>query len=469
MKADQKEKRALCGICPAGCWVAVTYDAEGRIQTVRADEGSELGMICRLGEQSADIVYSEHRLRYPMRRKGPKGSLEFERISWDEAYETIVNRLKGIQAEYGPEANAVYTGRGSFELAMCDIYQPKGVAVSSASSVLFPTGSPNTMGVGSLCYVSFAMIAPHVTMGGMLINMFSDIENAGLIVVWGANPATDCPPLDFNRIVKAVERGAELVVIDPRRTRTAKLKGADWIPIRSGTDGALALGLCNVLIEEELFDEAFAREWTRGFDEFSQYVQHFRPEVVESITGVPAEKVRELARRIGSARGAAPVMYSGLEYSDSGVQAIRATFVLWGLSGQLDVPGGRCFSMRGNAFPINREGHLANPAVSRTLGKELFPVYSHYRAESHPIALPDAVLRSRPYPVRSMIILGGSIITSWPEPMVWRETLGGLDFLVCIDRQLTADCAYADIVLPATTMYEIESYMTYGPIFRIRE
>ncbi|MFA5354140.1 MAG: molybdopterin-dependent oxidoreductase, partial [Thermodesulfovibrionales bacterium] len=261
MKSIGKEKRALCGICPAGCWVVVTCDAEGRIQTVRADESSELGMICRLGEQSAEIVYSEHRLRYPMRRKGPKGSLEFEKISWDEAYETIVNRLKGISAEYGPEANAVYTGRGSFELAMCDIYQPKGVAVSSASSVLFPSGSPNTMGVGSLCYVSFAMIAPHVTMGGMLINMFSDIENAGLIVVWGANPATDCPPLDFNRIVKAVERGAELVVIDPRRTRTAKLEGADWIPIRSGTDGALALGLCNVLIEEELFDEAFARDW----------------------------------------------------------------------------------------------------------------------------------------------------------------------------------------------------------------
>ena len=138
-----------------------------------------------------------------MRRKGPKGSYDFERISWDEAYDIIVNRLNKIKEHHGPEAAAVYTGRGSFELALCDIFQPKDVAVSSASSVLFPFGSTNTMGVGALCYVSFAMIAPHVTMGGMLINMFSDIENAGLIIVWGANPATDCPPLDLSRITDA--------------------------------------------------------------------------------------------------------------------------------------------------------------------------------------------------------------------------------------------------------------------------
>ncbi len=85
------------------------------------------------------------------------------------------------------------------------------------------------------------------------------------------------------------------------------------------------------------------------------------------------------------------------------------------------------------------------------------------------MALPDAVLGGNPYPVRSLIIQGSSIITSWPEPAVWRKTLESLDFLLCIDRQLTADAAYADIVLPATTMYEIESYMTYGPSFRIRE
>ena len=463
------KKRAICGICPAGCWVNVVFDKDGRLSEVKADEDSPLGNICRLGEHSSEIVYSKDRLLYPMKRKGPKGTYEFERISWDNAYEIIVNRLKEIKKDYGPETVSIYTGRGSFELSMCDTYQPKGTAVSSASSVLFPFGSPNTMGVGALCYVSFAMIAPHVTMGGMTINMFSDIENSGLIVVWGANPATDSPPYDLKRIVEANRRGVQVIVIDPRRTMTAKLTEAEWVPVRPGTDGALALGMCNALIEEELYDEPFVNEWTRGFDEFSRYVQHFRPESVETITGVPAETIRSLARRIAEADGASPVMYSGLEYSDSGVQAIRATHVLWALAGQLDVPGGRCFLMKENIFPINREGHVANPDIGSALGRDRFPVYSMYRGESHAIALPDAVLKGRPYPIRSLIILGGSLITAWPEPSVWRETLHGLDFLVSIDRQLTADMAYADIILPATTMYEIESYMTYGPTFRIRE
>ena len=464
-----RERRALCGVCPAGCGVVVTYDDEGRLAEVRPDESSEVGVICKLGEHSAEIVYSKDRILYPLRRTGEKGSYDFERISWDDAYDIIVTKLSEIKAKYGPEATSIYTGSGSFELSMCDVYQPEGVAVSSASSVLFPFGSPNTMGVGALCYVAFAMIAPHVTMGGMQINMFSDFENSDLIVVWGTNPATDCPPINHKKIMEAHKKGAKIVVIDPRRTKTVALTDAEWIPIRPGTDGALALGMCNVLIEEGLYGESFVRDWTRGFEEFARYVRHFRPEVVERITGVPAGTIVALSRRIASAKGAAPAMYSGLEYNGNGVQAIRAIFVLWALAGQLDVPGGRCFTMRQNHFPLNRSGHIANPDMRKALGRDKFPIYSAYRGESHAIVLPDSVLKGKPYKIRSLIILGGSIITSWPQPAIWRKTLNALDFLVCIDRHLTADAAYADIVLPATTMYEIESYMTYGSIFRIRE
>jgi len=380
-----------------------------------------------------------------------------------------VAKLNRVKEESGPEATAIYTGSGSFEHSLCDIYQPKGVAVSSASSVLFPFGSPNTLGVGALCYVSFAMIAPHVTMGGMFIDMFSDIENAKLIVIWGKNPAAHCPPDDFIRIEKAHKRGARIVVIDPRKTAMAKYTNAEWIPIRPGTDGALALGMCNVLIEDELYDDDFVNEWTVGFQDFARYVQHFRPEVVEAITGIPAETTRSLARRIATTNGVAPVMYSGLEYSDGGVQAIRATMVLWALAGQLDVPGGYCFSMAQNKFPINREGLVPNPDVRKAAGYNNFPIYTKYRGEFHASILPEAVLKKKPYPIRLLISLGASIITSWPQSHIWRKTLEALDFFVCIDRQLTADAAYADIVLPATTYYEIQSYMVYGSVFRIRE
>lgn len=470
MHTQQKEqwKKGICGICPAGCWIEAKM-VDGRLTDLRADKSHQLGMICRRGEHAPEMIYSENRLKYPMKRVGPKGTYEFERISWDEAYTIIVENLNKIKNESGPEAVSIYTGRGAFELSLCDMYQPKGVAVSSASNVLFPFGSPNTMGVGALCYVSFAMIAPHVTMGRMLINMFTDMENAEMLVVWGANPATDSPPLDMYRLEAAARRGCDIVVIDPRHTETATRTGAEWVSIRPGTDGALALSMIEVMIDEELYDDDFAVNWTHGFDELVTYTQHFRPEAAEKITGVPAGKIRELARRICNATGAAPVMYTGLEYSNSGIQAIRAVHTLFALAGHLDTPGGIGLGMQGTHFPINRSCNQENPDLDLAVARQKVPIYSDYRGESHASGLVDAVLNEEPYKIRGLIIHGASLLTSWPQTPLWRETLSKLDFQVCIDRQMTADAAYADVLLPATTMFEIDSYMVYGPIFRLRE
>lgn len=459
---------AICGICPAGCWVDVGV-RDGELETIAPSKGHPLGMLCRRGEHAREIVYSPDRLRHPMKRVGPKGTHEFEPISWDEAYDLIVENLEQIKAESGPQATAIYTGRGAFELSLCDMYQPREAPVSSASNVLFPFGSPNTMGVGALCYVSFAIIAPHVTMGRMLIDMFSDVENAEMLVVWGANPATDSPPLDMVRLESAAARGADIVVIDPRRTETVERSNAQWIPLRPGTDGALALSLIGVLIDEDLYDDDFAENWCHGFDELRGYVQHFSPEVTEAITGVPADTIRDLARRLAAASGACPLMYTGLEYSNSGIQAIRAVHTLFALAGQLDVPGGMGLAMLDTHFPINRSCNQPNPDVTTAVGFDKFPLYSKYRGEGHASSLVDAVLHADPYAIRALIIHGASILTSWPQTPIWDETLSKLDFVVCIDRTLTADARYADVVLPATTMFEIDSYMTYGPIFRLRE
>ena len=222
MTVPARETRdGLCGICPAGCFITATL-AAGRLVAVEPQQGHPLGMLCRIGSHSPEIVHDPDRLLYPLRRTGAKGSHEFERISWDEAFDTIVERFGQIKASHGAEAVAIYTGRGSFDMALCDIFQPADAAVSSASSVLFPFGSPNTLGVGALCYVSFAMIAPHVTMGEMLITMETDLEQAELIVLWGANPATDSPPLAHRQILQARERGAWVVAIDPRLSETAR-------------------------------------------------------------------------------------------------------------------------------------------------------------------------------------------------------------------------------------------------------
>jgi len=468
MNTKLYKKKGICGICPAGCWVELTL-VDNKIVDIDADPDHPLGMICRRAEHTPEIVYSKNRLQYPMRRVGHKGNYEFERISWEQAYDIIVENLNRIKAESGAEAVSIYTGRGTFELALCDIFQPKGIAPSSASSVLFPFGSPNTMGVGALCYVSFAMIAPHVTFGRMWGNTFADIENAELLIVWGTNPATDSPPLDMHRLEMATKRGAQVIVIDPRRTETVERTQAQWIPIRPGTDGALALSILEVMIEEELYNEAFVEQWTHGFNELSIYVQHFRPEIVETITGVSAKTIRELAYKISNTTGVAPIMYTGLEYSNTGLQAIRAVFTIWALAGQLDTPGGLCFSSLGSHFPINRSGNIENPNVDRAIARDRFPLYTHYRGESHAIGLIDSVMNGNPYPLKGLIIHGASLLTSWPQTQRWEEALAKLEFVVSIDRQLTADAKYADIVLPATTMFEIDSYMSYGPIFRLRE
>jgi cysteine desulfurase NifS len=461
-------RKGLCGICPAGCWVEVGF-ANGKLVDIRADSAHTLGMICRRGKHAPEIVYSKHRLRHPLKRTGYKGSYDFKRVSWEEAYELITGNLLKIKQESGPEAVSIYTGRGAQELSLCDLYQPKGVVVSSASNILFPFGSPNTMGVGALCYVSLHMIAPHVTMGRMQMNMFTDIENAEMVVVWGTNPATDSPPADMQRLEAAARRGAKIIVIDPRRMETAIRANAQWVSIRPGTDGALALSMIEVMIDEDLYDEDFADNWCYGFDELKTYVQHFRPEVAQNITWVPADTIRDLARRICKASGASLLMYTGLEYSNSGVQSARAVLTLFALANQLDVPGGIGLTMLNSEFPINRSCNLDSPDLDLAIGRSEFPVYTSYRGEAHAIALVDSVLKGHPYRTRALIIHGASLLTSWPQTPVWRETLSKLDFVVCIDRQLTADAAYADLVLPATTMFENYSYMTYGPIFRLRE
>ena len=179
------------------------------------------------------------------------------------------------------------------------MFAPDGPAESSANAVLFPFGSPNATGVGSLCFVSYGMIAPHSCFGEVYRNLAEDIDHADLALVWGANPATASPPENLVRLKQLQARGGRVVVIDPRRSETARALRAEWVGIRPGTDGALALGMLHVLIAEGLYDRAFVRRFTHGFDELAAYAEAFTPERVEAITGVPADTVRELARAVG--------------------------------------------------------------------------------------------------------------------------------------------------------------------------
>jgi anaerobic selenocysteine-containing dehydrogenase len=466
-ESDRQVVSGVCGVCPAGCGVNI-YLVDGEIDHISPRKDHPQGCVCPRGMAAREIVYSNDRILYPQRRIGARGEGKFERITWDDAYCQIVDGLNCIAQKYGPEAAAIYTGRGNFEFALNETFAPDGPVESSANSVLFPFGSPNTTGVGSLCYVSYGMVASRACFGDYLRNIREDIDRADLILIWGENPATDSPPVNLRRLKEAQRRGARLVVIDHRYSETAQALHVEWIGIRPGTDGALALAAIHVLIEEDLYDHQFVEKWTHGFDELRLYSEVFTPEYVERITGVPAERIRQLARQVAQARGCSILTYTGLEYSNTGLQAIRAAWILQALAGHLDVPGGKLFMMR-ERMQLNRLVQQPPTNAPKPVGAEEYPLYYEVRKEAHAALLPKAILENKPYPVRSLIISGASLITSWPNPGFWRKALAALDLLVVVNRFPTADAKYADILLPATTMFEIESYMIYDGYLQLRQ
>jgi len=451
--------------------VKVHFDDEGKIAHLTPDPDAPMGdVLCPMAGSARQIIYSDSRIKQPLKRKGPKGKLDFEPVSWNEAYDIIVDKMTAIKGAHGPEAVGFYAGTGSYERAFKDGFQLSGSEIYLASSILFPFGSPNTFGVGAPCYTSLGVLAPQLTTGCLHTDMFSDIDNSDLIFVWGTDPSTSTPPAMFGRLVRAADEGARIIVIDPRRTASAKLPDSLWVPIRPGTDGALALGLSHILIRDGRVDQPFIEEWIRGYGAFADYVKDFTPEAVSRITGVPVATIELLANELAEAEGASYVMYTGLEYTRSGVQNIRAVMVLWALAGQLDVEGGRCFVRHENQINLSRDHQIATPGYEKSIGAGHFPVYAHFcGGEPHANRLPKAILESDPYRISGLLVLGASILTSWPNPVLWQKAFDSLDFMVCIDRQLTRDAAWADIVLPSTTAFEQESYCFYGNAIRLRE
>jgi anaerobic selenocysteine-containing dehydrogenase len=460
---EEKVKKGLCGICPSGCGIEISMEEE-RLHRIKPMKGHPLGIVCTRGVHSEEIVYSPDRLKFPMKRIGDRGKGKFERISWEEAFEVSAQLIKKVVEKYGPEAMAIYSGRGGFEQSLIDLFATDGYD-AICLNLLFPLGSPNTFSCTSLCNNSHRVLAPMATFGTPYDHLFPDFENAERIVVWGSNPATDSPPINLKKILEAKRRGAKMVVIDPLKTFTA-MKADEWIGIRPGTDGALALGLANLMITKGLYDTAFADDWTHGFGEFREYVKRFSPKDVEKITWVRAERIERLAEDLARPRTTL-LLHTGLEYANSGVQNIRAILILWGLAGNLDRPGGLIFR-RTQPSPIKRN-RMGPPKGRPAIGSDRYPLYCGLNRSGHFMEVPRAILEGDPYFIKGLVVLGSSIITAFPNPNLWRHCFESLDSLIVIDRFLTNEAMYADIVLPATTMFEITSYKRYPGHLSFRE
>jgi anaerobic selenocysteine-containing dehydrogenase len=447
----------ICGICPGGCGVSIKL-VDGKIEKISPIKGHPVGVICIRGVHAKEIVYSDDRLKYPLLRVGERGEGKFQRISWDEALDRIADAFQKIKKEFGAEAVMTYFGRGSFDNNLTDVFGSRGLSVQGTSSFIFPFGSPNASGCSAVCYVSYGIFAAASTIGADMESTYPDFANTDLVLIWGANPPTDSPPDKVKKILDAKKRGAKVVVIDHMRSDMAK-KADQWIGVRSGTDGALALSMMNVLINEGLYDKEFVQNWTVGFEELRDYVQQFPPEVAEGITRVPRETIVQTARSIARAKGASVVMYTGLEYTNSGVQNIRSVLSLWGITGNLDVPGGLVFRPRSKVrFPRIR---LDPPRGAKAIGSDRYPLFCDLLKSAQFMEAPRAILNGEPYPVKALLIVGASLLTSLPNPELWKKCFRKLDFMATFDRFMTADGMYADIVLPATTNFENLGYQRY--------
>ncbi|MBE0618411.1 MAG: molybdopterin-dependent oxidoreductase, partial [Proteobacteria bacterium] len=277
----------------------------------------------------------------------------------------------------------------------------------------------------------------------------ADFENAELIILWAANPVETSLPNYGRRVMQAKARGAKLVVIDPRFTKTAAK--ADWhIPLRPGTDGALALGLAHVLIRENLYDKDFVERHTHGFAEFAAMVREYPPERVARITTVPVETIEKLARLYATTKPTALMSGNGVEQLTNTMQTVRAIQILPALTGNLGVKGGYIFTpnVAWSDMPLKGKyvGELIDKSVSR---HKMFSGFSVVYPD-----LLDAIETDEPYPVKAVLCLGAPL-TVLPQGDRYRELLKKrLDLFVVHDLYMTSEAQIADIVLPATSFLE---------------
>lgn len=444
-------KKAICGLCQGACDVVVDIE-NGRIAKVRADKESPRGRVCPRGARTAEALYGPQRILHPMVREGERGEGKLRQATWDEALDRAAQLIQGVIDDHGARAFATYFGRGILGTPVARLQKGKEAFAGRL-------GSPNDASCSSICNLSANTIVPQTTFGLATRQMLFDIEHADVIVCWGKNPASDeGPRVLLKRIEAAQERGAKLIVVDPRRTGIGEL--ADWwVPVRPGSDGALALALLKAVIADGAYDEAFVRDFTRGFDDLAAYLDTLSLDALSHQCGIAVDDIRKLAGILSSTTRCPLVFYTGIEYQASALQNARAIWVLWAITGKLDAEGGVFF--RASGLKTMR-GNRLEEGAEEPFGAREFPLFYRYMGQADLIRFPHAVLEDDPYPVRGLLVTGGSPATTFPDSGAWKRAYAKLDCLIAIDRFFTEECRWADVVLPAAGLFETPR-LAFGP------
>ena len=451
-------KRASCFLCHLNCGVLCTKE-DGRIVKIEGDPECphNEGFVCSRLEQDRwkSFEYSPYRLKKPLKRAGERGSGKWEEISWDQAFDEIAEKLTELRDKYGAETLAFFEGT----------YRTQSNLHYKFTNLF---GSPNTGGAGTICYSSDMWLEP-CTYGGFCSDK-SDWKRADLIVLWGRNPAAS-ELLNWKWVTDNMDnRGAKLIVIDPRYCEVAE-RADLFLRIRPGTDAALALAMINVIIEEDLYDHEFVDEWCYGFDQLRERAAEWSPERAEEITWVPADKIRQAARMYATIKPAC--MPWGEKGGDGhGVNAtntIRAKAILRSITGNIDKIGGDQLTMpedRGDTDRTYEHVSLSQEQRDKMVGNDRFPgltfkgwdIISEAYPRFYPYANAPLIFRQMisgdPYPIKACILQASNPMVGYPNTKLIQEAFKNLELFVVHDYFMTPSAALADYVLPAATWLE---------------
>ncbi len=442
--------KSICRICHGGCAARLTVEG-GRLVRVRPLAGSpfSLGRMCVKGLSTPAVMYHPDRLRHPLKRVGPRGSGQFRRVSWDEALDAIAARLDAFRRESGPESVALGQGTGRHHYFH---------VIRFANTF----GTPNWYEPGlANCFIPRITVS-NLTYGGFVAGDYYGDIPPRTILFWGHNPLVSGPDGELAYpIKKALAGGAFGIGIDPRRSETARRCGL-WLPIRPGTDDALALAMIRAIIEEGWYDRDFVAAHTLGFDELRQRVAPCTPAWAEDITGVPAKAMLEAARRYALDKPSILDWGVSIEQNPNSLQTVRAVAILRGLTGNLDIPGGDVFGQDVvRAYPVLR--HLLPPdALAKRIGAGQFKLLGGFRAfmpSAHIPGLFRAMREGDPYRVRGLLVFGNNPLATVANARGALEALRALDLLVVSDFFMTPTAALADYVLPAAFWPEIDQIL----------
>ncbi|MBI4301532.1 MAG: molybdopterin-dependent oxidoreductase [Chloroflexi bacterium] len=429
--------------CPHDCGgkcILKAWVKDEQIVAITTDDGEEPQLrACLRGRAYRQRVYASDRLKYPMRRTGERGEGQFERITWDEALDTVASEMLRIKKTYGPEAILSCTGPGSLSLL-----HSTGLWLNR----LLGQFGGYTSRHGSMSNQG-ASDATRFTYGtGIAANEIEDLLNSRFIILWAWNSAEMVYGTNTTWVLtQAREKGIPITIVDPRYTDTAIL-AEEWIPIYPGTDSAMMVAMAYVMLKEGLHDQTFLDKYTIGFEKFRDYVTGKEdgisktPHWAETITGVPASTIESLARRYATLKPAALLPGLGMQRTAYGEQCFRTAITLAAMTGNIGVSGGGPAGEWGTRIGLNAMPRVTNP-LEKTIPTSKWA---------------EAVLLGKaggyPSDIKLIYVCGSNFFMQRPNINKGVEALKKVEFIVCHEQFLTPTARFADILIPVTTHLE---------------